>query len=735
MTAPAMTRRAFLMRTGAVVVLFTLAPPRLPAQGAAKLPGSLNATPLLDAWIRVGADGSVMLFTGKAELGQGVKTALLALAAEELGIGPGRIAIVTADTSRTPNEGYTAGSNSMKDSGTAIQHAAAQVREILVGRAAAKLGVPSERLRAQDGQVIADDGRAVPFAELAVERYAEVRAEPQSKLRNPATYTIVGKALPRVDIPAKVTGGAAYVQDIRLPGMLHARVVFPPSYAARLADVRTADVERLPGVVKVVRDGSVLAVIAEREFQAIRAMRALAAAARWSGQASLPRGDPFAALLALPSDAIVNADVHGATAPAARTLEATYRRAYQMHGAIGPSCAVALLKGDELTVWTHSQGVFPLRAALAELLRMAPARVRCIHAEGAGCYGHNGADDAAAHAALLARALPGRPIRVQWMREQEHTWEPYGPAMIAGVRAGLDASGAIVDWNFDVWSNSHSTRPGGAGNLMPAWLIETPFSQPVPKPIPMPEGGGDRNSIPLYALPNVRVVHHFIADMPVRVSALRALGGYVNVFAIESFVDELAHAAVADPVAFRLRHLNDPRARAVIAAAATRFGWEGYQRRSGQGRGFGFARYKNLGAYLAVAVEVAVDRETGRARTLRAAACVDSGQIVNPDGLRNQIEGGILQSMSWTLFEAVAVDGTHLGSTDWASYPIARFADVPERIDVDIIDRPGEAFLGTGEAAQGPTAAAVANAIADATGARLRDLPLTRDRIKAAIGV
>jgi len=732
------TRRAFLARTGALIVTFPLSSFPVAAQdgaSTAKLPGSLNAMPFLDAWIRIDAQGTVTLFTGKAELGQGVKTALLALAAEELAIAPQRIALVTADTGRTPNEGYTAGSNSMKDSGTAIQNAAAQVREILIARASDKLGVPVERLVAKDGSVVADDGRRIGFGELVGEGFARVRAQPQSKLKDPSRYTVVGTPLPRIDIPAKVSGGAAYVQDVRMPGMLHARVVFPPSYGARLRDANIDGAAKLPGVVKIVREGSVLATVAEREFQAIRAMRELAASAHWDEHAALPQGDVYAALLALPSDTSVNADTHTATLSAAKIIEATYRRAYQMHGAIGPSCAVGLLKDDALTVWTHSQGVYPLRAALAELLRMPPERVRCIHAEGSGCYGHNGADDAAAHAALLARAVPGRPVRVQWMREQEHLFEPYGPAMITKVRGGLAADGSIVDWAFDVWSNSHSTRPGGAGNLMPAWYLDPPLQQPVPKPIPMPEGGGDRNSIPLYTLPSLRVVHHFIPDMPVRVSALRGLGAYMNVFSIESFIDELALAAGADPVAFRLRHLQDRRARDVVSAAAMRFGWEDFRPRRRHGRGFAFARYKNLGAYCAIAAEVAVDHETGRARLVRAAAAIDSGQAVNPDGLRNQVEGGIVQSMSWTLFEAVRFDATRIHSFDWSAYPIARFDDIPDRVDVDVIDRPGQPFLGTGEAAQGPTAAAIANAVANATGVRLRDLPLTRERVKAAIGV
>ena len=731
-------RRAFLARSGALVVAFSLAPLQGGAQektGGAKLPGSLEKAPLLDAWIRVGADGGVTVFTGKAELGQGVRTALTALAAEELGIAPAGIVLVTADTSRTPDEGYTAGSNSMKDSGTAIRSAAAQVRELLIERASAKLGVAAERLHAKDGNVVADDGRRAGFGDLAAQGYAEVRAKPDAKLKDPRSYSVVGKTLARVDIPAKVTGGVAYVQDLRPPGMLHARVVCPPSYRARLRDADVAAIARMTGVVKVVRDGSVLGVVARHEFDAIRAMRALAATARWDEQPSLPQGDLFAALQALPAQEIVNADRHDGAKQGMRRLEATYTRAYQMHGSIGPSCALALYQDDAVTVWTHSQGVYPLRASIAEMLHLPAERVHCIHAEGSGCYGHNAADDAAAYAALFARAVPAHPVRVQWMREQEHTCEPYGPAMIAKLSGSLDASGGIAEWNAEGWSNSHSTRPGGAGNLMPAWYLPTPFAQPVPKPIPMPEGGGDRNSIPIYTVPSLRVVHRFIPAMPIRVSALRSLGAYVNVFAIESFVDELAHAAGSDPVAYRIRHLGDRRARDVVNVAATRFGWEGFTRKPGHGRGFAFARYKNLAAYCAVAVEVSLEHETGRARVVRAAAAIDSGQAVDPDGLRNQIEGGIIQSMSWTLFEAVSYDATRITSVDWSTYPIARFADIPDRIDVEVIDRPGEPFLGTGEAAQGPTAAAIANAIADAGKVRLRDLPLTRAKIKAAIGV
>ena len=415
------------------------------------------------------------------------------------------------------------------------------------------------------------------------------------------------------------------------------------------------------------------------------------------------------------------------------TMTATYQRPYQMHASIGPSCAIARLADGRMTVWTHTQGVYPLRKALAELLAMPPESVRCIHVEGSGCYGHNGADDVAADAALLARALPGRPVRVQWMREDEHGHEPYGPPMIVDLRATLDASGAIVSWQHEVRSNTHSTRPGGAGDLLAGTELATPFAPTPPKPLPQPEGGGDRNAIPLYALPSARVVHHFLPDMPLRVSALRSLGAYMNVFAIECFVDELAREARADPVEFRLRHLGDARARDVIRAAAERFGWAAWQTQAGHGRGFAFARYKNLAAYCAIALELEVDRDTGDVRIDRAVAAVDSGEAVNPDGIANQIEGGIVQSASWTLAEQVRFDTRRATSLDWGGYPILRFPQVPGRIDVVVLDRRGQPFLGTGEAAQGPAAAAIANAIADATGRRVRDLPLDPPRLRATL--
>lgn len=741
-----LSRRGFLAGAGALVVSFSLlsrlasaqeaATADKPLEPGAALPGSLKDAPMLDSWIRIDADGGITVFTGKVELGQGIKTALIQIAAEELVVEPRRIDLITADTSRTPDEGYTAGSQSMQMSGTAILNAAAQVRVLLFGMAAARFDVPADQLAAQNGMIRAADGRSVTYAELVTGEALHVAAQPGFALSNPGTRTVIGQPMPRVDIPAKVTGGTSYVHDLRLPGMVHARVVRPPSYGARLATLAIANVEKMPGFVKLVRDGSFVAVVARREYEAVTAMRALARAAVWEEQPSLPtQSDLYAYIQRLPSqDNVIS---RGTAAPSfgPGTIAANYNRPFQMHASIGPSCAVGLLQDGILTIWTHSQGVYPLRTAIAEMLRMPADQVRCIHMEGAGCYGHNGADDAAADAALIASALPEQPVRVQWMREDEHAWEPYGSAMVSSVKARLDAGGNIAEWQYDVWSNTHQTRPGPAGYLAPAWHLQTPFTPPPPKEVPQPAGGGDRNAIPLYKFPNARVIHHFIPAMPLRVSALRALGAYMNIFSIESFMDELARSAGADSVDFRLRYLDDPRAREVILTAAGRFGWSRYQRQQGRGRGFAFARYKNLAAYVATAFEVEVERESGRVRVVRAVAAVDSGEAVNPDGMRNQIEGGILQSLSWSLYEAVTFTHTRITSTDWGSYPILRFQGLPDSVDVYVINRPGQPFLGTGEAAQGPTAAAIANAVADATGVQIRDLPLTPARVKAAIGI
>lgn len=741
-----LSRRSVLLGTGALVVSFSVAgalaqeaAPAAPAPEPVKLPGSLDDARLLDSWIRIDADGTVTVFTGKVEIGQGIRTALIQVAAEELEVDPAEITLITADTGRTPDEGFTAGSQSMQNSGTAIRNAAAQVREILIAEASRRLGVAPTELKAEGKAIHAADGRKVGYGELVSAELLHVEAQPKSNLKQPGTFKVMGQSLPRIDIPGKVTGGVAYVQDLRLEGMLHARVVRPPSPGATLRDLDDSGVKGMPGVVAVVRDGSFLAVVAEREFQAVSAMHALATAAKWDERASLPDQTKMPeAIQSMEREVgvVAEAGVPEAIPPAgSKILEATFTRPYHIHGSIGPSCGVAVMNDEGLTVWSHTQGVYPDQKAIAEMLALPLERVRVIHMEGSGCYGHNGADDAAGDAALIAHHVPGRPVRVQWMREQEHAWEPFGPAMLMKLRAALDQDGRIASWNYDLWSNNHSSRPGGAAALLAGQHKANGFPAKPGKLNISPSGNGDRNANPLYVLPNKRVLWHFLPDAPLRVSALRGLGAYANTFAIESFMDDLAIAAETDPVEFRLRHLEDERARDVVQLAAEKFGWKDWKPTEGRGRGFAFSRYKNLAAYLAVGLEIEADRETGRVRVVRAVSAIDSGEVVNPDGIRNQTEGGILQTISWTLYEAVTFDDTRVTSTDWASYPILRFGSVPDSVEVHIVERPGKPFLGTGEAAQGPVGAAIGNAIRDLTGTRLYDLPLSRERVKQAFGV
>ena len=731
------SRRAFL-QAASLTIGFALVPRATLAQTApARLPGSLQGNRMLDAWLRIDPSGAVTIFTGKIELGQGIGTALSQIAADELDVALPRVDVVHGDTARTPNEGQTAGSLSVEQSGTALRFACAEAREILLTAAAGRLGAPAAELKVNDGVVTAPGGASVTYGELAAgadfAREATARAKPKAA----AERKWVGKSVPRRDIPRKFTGGAAYVQDVRLPGMLFGRVVRPPSPGAELLSVDVASVRRLPGVVAVVRDGSFLGVAAAREEQAIRAREALKQSAKWKEAQTLPpAGDAlYEHLMSQPVPAQTVLEKTGNAAAPATHREAVYTRPYQCHASMAPSCAVAHWQGDALTVWTHSQGVFPLRGDLAKTFGMDPKKIRCIHAEGAGCYGHNGADDVALDAALVARATAGRPVKLQWMRDDEFMWEPYGSAMVMKLAGSLDAQGNIVAWSHELWSHPHSTRPGSSSgvSLLAARHLGKPLAPVLPTDIPQPTGGSDRNAIPLYEFPNVRIVKHFVAEAPLRTSALRTLGGYANVFALESFVDELALAGGVDPLEFRLRHLKDGRARATIEAAAQRAGWRAGATGDGaRGRGLAFAKYKNLSCYCATVAEVEVDRKTGRVRVSRVVAAVDAGQIVNPDGVVNQIEGGIIQSVSWTLKESLRFDRTRVTTRSWAEYPILRFDEVPA-VEVVLLDQPNERFLGVGEGAQGPAAAAIANALAHATGKRLRALPLTPERVKQAL--
>lgn len=767
------SRRAFLASSSALTVGFCFLPAldghAQPASSASApamppaLPGSLATNRRLDGWLRINADGTVTMFTGKVEFGQGILTALTQIVGDELDVKLSRIAILSGETGSTPNEGVTSGSLSIQDSGTALRYAAAETRALLLQAASLKLGQPVDALRVDDGMVSVGSSR-ISYWELSNAAMLQREASASIAPKLPSRHTLVGTSVPRLDIPAKVTGGVAYVQDMRLPGMLFGRVMRPNMPRATLLSVDEATVRSMPGVVAVVRDGSFLAVAARREEQAIAAAAALRASARWSAGTALPPSGPAlfshlqaqrtvdtvvsekgggAVASASSSSSTVTASASATTSADSKRFAQRYTRPYMAHASIGPSCAVAQWNdGGKLQVWSHTQGVYPLRADLAKALGVPTAAITVTHKQGSGCYGHNGADDVALDAALLARATGGVPVKLQWMREDEFAAEPLGSAMVVELSASTDASGRIVDWQHDVWSHTHSTRPNDPEgcNLLASWALAKPQHPGPARNIAQPSGASDRNAVPLYVFARQRVVNHLLVDTPIRTSALRTLGAYANVFALESFIDELAGAHGADPVEFRLRHLQDARARAVIERAATLAGWQGTVARDTmgaprpvaagvlRGRGIGFARYKNLAVYCAVVAEVSVDTKSGAVHVERALAVADAGQIINPDGLRNQIEGGMIQSTSWTLLEQVPHDTAHLLARNWGDYAILRFPRVPA-VRVDLIDRPNERSLGVGEGAQGPMAAAIGNAFAQATGRRLRDLPLLPDPV------
>jgi CO/xanthine dehydrogenase Mo-binding subunit len=739
MNAPlSMNRRHFLQTTGFIALSFTI-PANLAfaAEEEVKLPGDLKNNPMLSAWFKIGADGKATLMIGKVELGQGAVTAMKQVAADELGVSWDQLDVISGDTAMVPDEGTTAGSQSMPNGAVAVQQAAAEIREILYGLAAAKLGQPAETMRVDDGTITAADGQTVTYWELVEGLDIEKEATGKATFRPASEHNYIGKSVPRLDIPAKMTGEAIFVQDMKPKGTLYGALLRPPTYTAKLTDIDVAAAESMPGVVAVVRNGSFVGAVAEREEQALAAVAALGNSAKWDVQKSLPGHENIFDWLentAQTEEKEIHNQARTGGGDPANTIEATYYRPYHMHGSIGTSAAIAQLDDNGvMNVWTHSQSVYPTAKAIAELLGVEEGKVRCIHTQGSGCYGHNLADDAAADAALLARAVPGKPVKLQFTRAQEHLWEPYGSAMMMKVKADVDANGDVLDWNMDIWSTPHGTRPSGsAGNLISGRYVDPPFEQPTPKDGGPPNYAAARNGIALYEFPGQRVVTHYTTEMPLRVSSTRGLGAYANVLAIESFIDELAHAAGADPVEYRLRYLKDERARDVLNAAAEKFGWANYEKKPNRGRGIAFARYKNYAALTAVALEVEVTPRNGRVRVLRAVAANDSGHMVSPDGITNQIEGGLIQSLSWTLKEEVKFDDTSVLSRDWASYPIITFSETPP-VEVVLIDRPGEPYLGTGEASQGPAGAAVANAIFDATGARLRRVPFTPDRVKTEL--
>jgi CO/xanthine dehydrogenase Mo-binding subunit len=706
------------------------------------LPISLARYPELDSWIAVEPDGTVTLFTGKVELGQGLVNAIARIGAEELELELEQVRVRTADTAAGPDEWLTAGSRSMIDSGASIRQAAAEARAHLYELAAERLGVPVSDLTGARGTITTRDGvRRTSYAELLGGRRFNRRVTGTVAPKPPDSYQLVGRSRTRLGVERLVAGTARFVQDLAPEGLLHGRVLRPPSPGARLDTLDAAAVQALPGVIAVVRDGSFLGVVAEREDQAQRARELLSARAQWREDASLrPPWELYDWLVSAPADSFVvendmpvrNASVSSAPTPGPGVHTATFTRPFQMHASIGPSAALAQWTEQGLRLWSHTQGVHPLRGALADVLGVDSERIRITHVIGPGCYGHNGADDAALDAALIARAVPGRPVLLKWTREEEHAWEPYGAPAVARLSARLDEAGRIAEWSTDIWSLGYDGRPSPAGDgsrLLAAWHLERPMARPTADP--SREFGIHRNASPIYAIRRPRILKHVVRGGPLRTSALRSLGAYFNVFALESFIDELAEEADRDPLAFRLEHLEDARARAVLETAAERAGWKESRREDGTGMGIGLARYKNVAAYAAVVIALEVDDVTAEIRLRRAVIAADAGQVVDPEGLINQLEGGLVQASSWTIKEQVRYDRTRVTSVDWESYPILTFPEVPE-IETVLIDRPGEPYLGAGEAMQGPTAAAIANAVYAATAIRVYDIPLSPERIRRA---
>jgi nicotinate dehydrogenase subunit B len=703
------------------------------SDAAPQLPVSLAANPKLSSWVRFSSDGQVTISPGKVEIGQGIVTALAQIAADELDVDIVRVRMVRASTFASPNEGVTSGSLSIQQSGRAIRLACAEIRQIFLAAASDRLGVDAAALTIDDGTISGPGNVRTSYWELAadvsLERDANVGAKPKPATRR----ALAGQSVQRLDIPDKVFAEPRFIHDTSLQGMLHGRVLRPERARARLGDLREDAARATPGLVAIVRDGSFAGVVCDTEPAAQAALAALRKGATWSAGDALPDENGLAAFLkAQPVESTI---IDTKTSPKAtqktRTLRRHFTRPYIAHASIAPSCAIAQWAGDRVHVWTHSQGVYLLRADLALVLKLPVEQITVEHLEGAGCYGHNAADDVALDAVLLARAAGGRPVRVQWSRADEMTHAPFGAAMAIEIEADLDANHEIVAWRHAIWSNGHAARPGRASQpaLLAGYELQNPFRVMISTNPPQANGGGgDRNAIPLYDFPAWTIESHRLLTMPVRTSALRTLGAQGNVFAIESFLDEIAAERGEDPVAFRLRHLTDERARDVIRAAAKRAGWKPAPK-PGAGYGAGFARYKNTGAYCAAIAEIEGDEDI---RVKKLTLAVDVGEAVNPDGVINQIEGGAIQATSWVLKERVRFDRERITSNSWTEYPILRFSEVPQ-VEVEVIQRVEIDPVGAGEAAHGPVTAAIANAVFDCIGARVRDLPITRDSLIAAM--
>ncbi len=715
------------------------------------MPADLVNNPFLSDWISIDHDGQIVLHTGKVELGQGIGIAQLQIVADELDIPVTAIRMISGHTDNCPDQGYTAGSNSIQMGGMALRQVCAEVRDLFLRVAACALAVPASDIEIQDGYFISTASPLrLSYGTLSAQVNLNCKANGQARPKAADQRRISGDSHPRPDLNKKLFA-AGFIHDIELKGMLHARVVRPPSYDAILTELsqeHRTEIQAMQGVHTLLVSGRYVGVCAEREEQAIAAAERIRQCIQWNEPANLPTEQSGQAWLrALPAeDSVVDVTpvdpaslLQDPAQAVSQSICRNYSKPFIAHASIGPSCALARWEGTRLTVWTHGQGSFPLQRELASMFGLPVSDTTVIHADGAGCYGHNGADDAAADAAMLARAA-GRPVRVQWMREDEFHWSPHGSAMSVRIEAGLDQAGKIVQWNQQIWSQTHVQRPGVSPGLkcLAALHREPPAPAQNPTDFALAAGGGgQRNAVPIYDLPQRKIDYHLVVTPTLRSSALRALGAFANVFAIESCMDELAALAHMNPIDFRLNHLTDPRAREVLETVAALSNWKTsphFERSDSdshaRGRGLGFARYKNSAAYCAVVIDIEV---TDQIILDQIWVVVDAGEIIHPDGLNNQIEGGVLQAASWTLKEALHWDQTRLTTHNWEDYPILSFSQTPRNMQIHCINRPELPPLGSGECAAGPTAAAIANALADALGLRMRDLPFTPERLAEAV--
>ena len=695
------------------------------------LPPPLADAPLMRDWIEISPAGGVTFLSGRVELGQGNSTALLMMVADELGVSPDAVTLETARTDRTPNEGFTAGSMSISFGGQALRWAASALLVQMLDAAGERLGCPPQELRVEDGEILRNGVSTglqlldfVSAADLSC-RVADL-ARPKAGGERWKTF----RDIPRIDLKERLVG-APFVHDMAAPDMLHGAPVHPPSLHSALVSLDLDALKARPGVVEVVRDGSFVGVVADSPLASSRAAEWAAKNGTWEAT-RIEAIDPVEVIAGSTANAETIVETGNVNRNIGRWYETTVTRPYIFHGSIGPAAAVAVWEGDEATVWTHSQGVFQLRKAMAMALRTAEEKLRVIHSPGAGCYGHNGADDVAFDAVLMARAVPGRQVKVVWSRHDEFCAAPMGAAMATKVRALLGPDNVLTAVDVMVNSAPHTSRPGAGGtpNLRAAAYLENPILPARSADVPAARGGGaDRNAAPTYKVDAVRVQRRLVHDLPYRTSALRSLGAYNNVIAIESLMDDIAHDIGVAPLDFRLQHLTDQRSRDVLERieVETREARE-VPLPEGAGWGLGFARYKGTGGYCAVMVCLEVD---GDVRVTHAFAVADVGEAVSPDGVKNQVEGGMLQSISWTLKEAVKVNGSSTTSESWTDYPILRFSEAP-RVSVELVERPGAFPLGAGEISQGPTGAAVCNAVKAALGIRVWNLPITRDAIIAA---